>query len=144
MTASEPWGHTGSLIRRAQQAHAALWLRVVSADITSVQYGALAVIAQQSGISQKDLGNELGLDRSTIADLVQRLERNGLIAREPADDDRRRNVLALTRKGRATVTALRPSVEQVQQSLTATLDADEHAQLQRLLRRMLGVETDSG
>jgi DNA-binding MarR family transcriptional regulator len=70
----EPLRHTGHLIRRAQQRHAALWQEHVSAEVSSVQYAALAVLERMPGASQSELGAELDLDRSTIADIVSRLE----------------------------------------------------------------------
>src|SRR5690606_10053108 len=93
--------HTGSLIRRAQQRHAAQWARLVSSTITSVQFAALAVLADTPGASQRQLGDALEIDRSTVADLAARLERHGLVAREQDAADRRRYVLRLTPVGRA-------------------------------------------
>ena len=71
--------YTGYLIRRAQQLHAALWLREVG--ITSVQFGVLNVLALHPDIDQRTVGEHLGLDRSTIADLVARLETRGYLRR---------------------------------------------------------------
>ncbi|MGH2890522.1 MAG: MarR family transcriptional regulator, partial [Solirubrobacteraceae bacterium] len=75
----EPLRHTGHLLRRAQQLHVAVWLRDVCADTTSVQYAALTVLDQHPRSSQRELGRVLDLDRSTIADLVARMVRRGLI-----------------------------------------------------------------
>src|SRR5690606_7784902 len=54
--------HTGSLIRRAQQRHAAEWARLVSNTITSVQFAALAILADTPGASQRELGDALEVD----------------------------------------------------------------------------------
>ena len=51
MDAFEPFHFTGFLIRRAQQAHVAAWQREVSADISSVQFGVLSVLARTPGAS---------------------------------------------------------------------------------------------
>ena len=72
---------TGSLVRRAQQRHVAVWLSEVSAEVTSVQYAALEILHKTPGVNQRQLGDELDVDRSTIADLVARMVRNGLIER---------------------------------------------------------------
>ncbi|MGH9135025.1 MAG: MarR family winged helix-turn-helix transcriptional regulator [Ilumatobacteraceae bacterium] len=133
----EPQRYTGHLIRRAQQLHAAAWLALVSSEITSVQYGALAVIARQPGGSQRELGDDLGLDRSTIADLARRLEHHGLVERGQDGADRRRNTLQITAMGAAELDRLRPRVEEVQRALVGTLTDDEHAELRRLLQRVL-------
>lgn len=135
---SEILPHTGSLIRRAQQRHAAEWLRLVSSTITSVQYAALAILADTPGASQRELGDALEMDRSTIADLAARLERHGLVARQQDQADRRRNVLRLTPAGLQELTQLRPQVDAVEQAMTKALSKTEVAELRRLLHGLLG------
>jgi DNA-binding MarR family transcriptional regulator len=134
----EPLRHTGHLIRRAQQRHAALWQERVSAEVSSVQYAALAVLERMPGASQSELGAELDLDRSTIADLVSRLERRGVIERSPHESDRRRYSLRLTAAGLAEVERLRPLVSEANAKLTEGLSAGELATLRTLLKRILG------
>ena len=133
----EPLRYTGHLLRRAQQLHLAVWLRDVSAETTSVQFAALTVLEQQPRASQRDLGRVLDLDRSTIADLVARMLRRGLIARERDAGDRRRNALQLTRAGREELARLRPRVEAIEPILTGGLSDDERDQLRRLLAQVL-------
>jgi len=133
----EPQRHTGFLLRRAQQKHVATWLEVIDGDTTSVQYGVLSVISRRDGVAQKEICEELDLDRSTIADVCARMEKNGLVSRRPADDDRRRNVLNLTPKGEAELARLRPLVDQVQVNLTSRLSSAELAQLRTLLAKIV-------
>ncbi|MBL3961000.1 MarR family transcriptional regulator [Burkholderia sp. KCJ3K979] len=128
---------TGSLVRRAQQRHVALWLEEVSTEITSVQYAALEVLQQTSGVNQRQLGDELDVDRSTIADLVARMVRNGLIERSDDPADKRSYVLFLTAEGKKQLAALRPRVETVERILTARLSARERIELRRLLSALL-------
>jgi MarR family transcriptional regulator, temperature-dependent positive regulator of motility len=129
--------YTGSLVRRAQQRHVAIWLSEVSTEITSVQFAALAVLQQTPGINQRQLGDELDLDRSTIADLVARMVRNGLIERSDDPDDRRSNVLSLTAAGKKQFATLRPRVDDLERILSAALTLQESAELRRLLSVML-------
>ena len=132
-----PLPPTGHLLRRAQQLHVAVWLRDVCAETTSVQFAALSVLDQRPRASQRELGRVLDLDRSTIADLVARMVRRGLIGRERDEDDRRRNVLQLTTAGRQELARLRPRVEAIEPTLTAGLSSSERDELRRLLRRLL-------
>lgn len=134
---AEPLRHTGHLLRRAQQLHLAVWLRDVSSETTSVQFAALTALDQRPGASQRELGRVLDLDRSTIADLVTRMARRGLIERERDKDDRRRNILELTSAGRDELAQLRPRVEAIEPTLTAGLRPRERDELRRLLYRML-------
>lgn len=134
----EPQRHTGFMLRRAQQRHVAVWQQLIPGDATNVQYGVLAVLERQPGIAQKELCEELDLDRSTIADVCSRLERQALVSREPAPEDRRRNVLNLTAAGQAKLDELRPLVTAVQREMTSALSTSEHEQLRSLLAKLLG------
>jgi DNA-binding MarR family transcriptional regulator len=133
----EPLRYTGHLIRRAQQRHVALWQERVSAEVSSVQYAALSVLERMPGANQSELGEELDLDRSTIADIVSRLERRGVIERSAHVSDRRRNVLRLTDTGLAEVARLRPLVTEANSELTTGLSAEELTTLRALLTRIL-------
>ncbi|MGD8166386.1 MarR family winged helix-turn-helix transcriptional regulator [Herbiconiux sp. P16] len=129
--------YTGYLIRRAQQAHVAAWQREVSAEVTSVQFGVLNVLAGTPGASQQHLVERLDLDRSTIADIVARLERRGLIERIRDGADKRRNVVHLTPAGEGELAALLPRVARVDEVLTAGLSGTDATTLRRILRTLL-------
>ena len=131
---------TGSLVRRAQQRHVAVWLSEVSAEITSVQYAALEILQVRPGINQRQLGDQLDVDRSTIADLVARMVRNELIARTDDPVDKRSYVLSLTAAGKKQLATLRPRVEQVERILTAKLTTQERVELHRLLLTLLPLD----
>lgn len=133
----QPERFTGSLFRRAQQLHAAAWAREVSTAITSVQWATLDFLSRVPGASQRELCDELAVDRSTVADLVARLERNGLIERNSDAVDRRRNLLRLTTAGTAELEQLRPGVEHVEGILTSALTVEERRELRRLLHVVL-------
>lgn len=129
--------HTGSLIRRAQQRHVAIWMQEVSTDVSSVQYAALLVLEQSPGGSQRELGDQLDLDRSTIADLTTRMVRNGLVTRDSDPQDKRRKALYLTEHGRAQLDELKPRVETAEHVLTQHLSSAERDALRSLIGRLL-------
>jgi len=133
----EPQRHVGNLIRRAQQLHLATWARVASSEITSAQYSVLVVLDRRGEASQRELCDEVDLDRSTIADLARRMEKAGLIERRRAAGDARRNVVTLTAHGAAERARLAPRVSEVQHELTAHLDPAVVDALYDGLRRML-------
>jgi DNA-binding MarR family transcriptional regulator len=136
--------YTGYLIRRAQQAHVATWQREVSTEVTSVQFGVLNVLAGAPGASQQHLVERLDLDRSTIADIVARLERRGLIERIRDGSDKRRNVLYMTPQGETELATLLPRVARVDDVLTRGLTDPEKAELRRLLTEVLQAQPPVG
>lgn len=137
--AHEPQMHVGYLIRRAQQIHVAVWARVVSAEVSSVQYSILVTLARLGEASQRELCDAAGLDRSTIAELLRRMERTGLIERHRSAADGRRNIVRLSELGRAERARLKPLVMQVQHELTAGMSGEERSALARGLRRLIAL-----
>ncbi len=61
---------------------------------------ALAVLAEQGPLPQRDLGEQLGLRKSTISRLVDQLERRGWAGRRSGGDDARERLVGLTTEGR--------------------------------------------
>ena len=134
----DPQRHLGFLLRRAQQRHLALWTQEVSNQVTGIQYSVLAVLDRLPEISQRELGDELDLERSTINDLVIRLEKAGLIARTGDARDARRKVLTITPAGHDVLTELQPRVTALQGVLSGSLSTAEVTALKQLVAQLLG------
>jgi MarR family transcriptional regulator, temperature-dependent positive regulator of motility len=111
------------LLHRAQQAATDLHLRKVGPDgLTQRQLAVLsALAAQETSCSQTDLVQRTGVDRSTMADLVTRLARRGLVAREKSAADSRANAVTLTEAGQATLEAASGVLSDVDTELLARL-----------------------
>jgi DNA-binding MarR family transcriptional regulator len=129
--------HIGLLARLTHQAHIAVWERMVSSTTSTVQFGALSFLADNEGASQQELSQAMDLDRSTVAAIVQRLEREGLIQRDRDAADRRRNRVVLTGLGRKTREQLTPLVIAEEQALAGALSDEEKDQLRALLQKVL-------
>jgi DNA-binding MarR family transcriptional regulator len=67
--------------------------------LTVTQAHALAHIADHPGITQRDLGDTLGLARATTSELVAQLADRGWITQHPSETDRRQRSLHLTPGG---------------------------------------------
>jgi DNA-binding MarR family transcriptional regulator len=63
--------------------------RARSHDMTRAQWGILIWLERQPGISQKELAELLEVEPITVARLVDRLERRGMVERRPDPRDRR-------------------------------------------------------
>src|SRR5690606_29841789 len=73
------WSRPGFLVRRLNQIHYALFFEECkSHNITPVQYGILTALSLSPWLDQTQIGLELGLDRTTTADVVKRLQERGL------------------------------------------------------------------
>jgi DNA-binding MarR family transcriptional regulator len=105
-------------------------------DVTPGRFGVLEVIAANSGLSQSELGGLLGIDRSTIVAVIDRLERDGLVRRMPAPHDRRSHALKLSEKGAVTLALLERRVAAHEREIASGLSAEERKILQTLLARV--------
>src|SRR3972149_3585870 len=68
--------------------------------LTPRQYAVLVSVAEHEGLSQTGLVDRTGIDRSTLADIVRRMQRKGLLRRRRTKEDARAYVLKLTAEGR--------------------------------------------
>src|SRR5271169_6701958 len=83
-------GRPGFLIRRLHQLHYALFLEETRGyDITPVQYSLMTALAARGELEQNSLALEIGLERTSVAEVVPRLQRRGLLARRRSADDGR-------------------------------------------------------
>lgn len=82
----------------------------------------------------RELARSIGLDASNLTGLVDRLERRGLLRRQPDPDDRRVRQLVLTEEGSALRQTLNTRLF-ADPPLLAGLDAEQREHLERLLGR---------
>ena len=133
----------GHLIRRLQQIAFALFLDQAKAfDFTPVQYAALYAVNADPGIDQTALCNAVALDRSTIGDVVGRLEKKGLITRRSGAADRRTKSLDITPAGRRLLADIEPAVEATQRLILAPLKASERSAFMRMLKHLVHLNNE--
>jgi DNA-binding MarR family transcriptional regulator len=72
-----------------------------------------------------------------MGEIVDELESLGYVVRRPDPSDRRAKLIVLTRKGEACVEAGRVTIEGLEEEITQRLGTRGHAQLRRLLARLL-------
>ncbi|MET9800558.1 MarR family transcriptional regulator [Streptomyces sp. NPDC006368] len=128
--------HPGHLARRLQQAHTLLWTTMVSEEVTSPQFAVLNTLVGEDALDQRTVGERVGLDRSTIAEVVRRLADRGLIDKVRDPSDGRRSVLHLNDEGVRVHKRLAVRTARMNQIFLAPLDAAEQTVFLELLRRV--------
>jgi MarR family transcriptional regulator, lower aerobic nicotinate degradation pathway regulator len=127
----------GHLIRRLQQISIALFMEQARAfGITPVQYAAIFAVNDHPGMDQTALCNAIALDRSTIGDVVGRLEMKKLITRRNGAD-RRTKSLYVRAAGRKLIRDIEPAVAATQRLILAPLASAERALFTRMLKRVV-------
>ena len=69
--------------------------------ITYPQYLVLMVLWEKDGQPVNDIAHRLFLETNTVTPLLQRMEKQGIIVRQRGQEDKRRQMITLTQKGRA-------------------------------------------
>jgi DNA-binding MarR family transcriptional regulator len=129
----------GFLIRRLHQIHVALFIEECSAEnVTPVQYSVLSELQQHDGSDQTALGHAVALDRANVADVLDRLEKRGLLCRRVSPLDKRMRLVTLTPAGRALLTRLEAKAIRAHER---TVEALPPAERQRFIRNMLRLVT---
>ena len=100
---------------------------------TQRQFAVLSAVAQNEGLTQTDLVNATGIDRSTLADLVARMMGKDLLARERSATDGRANTVSLSAKGREALDAARPRVEAADKRILSLLSGGKRSTLMKVL-----------
>ena len=95
-------------------------------------------LLQHEGCTAKELAELLKMPKATISGLLDGLERDGVIERKPCPEDGRAARLRLTRFGRSLEKGFRERHQRAISILEAGLTAAESADLNRMLRRVLG------
>jgi DNA-binding MarR family transcriptional regulator len=129
-------GYLGYALRRAQMtAHADFLSTMAHLHLSPAQFGVLTVISQNPGSRQCDLGLSLGIQKTNLVPLLNKLGRRGLAKRKPGAD-RRTHALYLTAKGRALLRRAHEPLAQHEARLVERIGERSRGQLLRLLGRL--------
>src|SRR3954466_881657 len=102
----------GYLFRRMQQIAVAIFVEECRAfDLTPVQYAALVAIHTHPGIDATRLSAVIAFDRSTLGNVIERLEAKAFVERKPAREDKRVKLVYLTGSGAALLGDIMPAVD---------------------------------
>lgn len=101
------------------------------------EWAALNCLDEQRGLSQREVAELLGVDRTTMVALVDELQSKGLVAREPQAEDRRKNTVSLTREGHAVTQRGAQLADHCELEFLAGLDKSEAAQLKQALQTVI-------
>ena len=107
------------------------------------EFGVLAVVERDPGITQQAIGEAAGVDPSTMVATLDSLERRGLAERRPHASDRRKRAVFLTEEGEKAARRAQRIGKQVGKETLGALSKDERRQLNALLRKLAGLDPAS-
>ncbi len=111
--------------------------------ITPPQWGLLALLVRQDGLTVGAISHKRGIDAPTVTGIVRRLEQHGLVERRNAQEDRRMVLVYLTDEGHDIMQHLPEIVEHTYQRIMRGFSEEEQleliAQFQRIIANISGM-----
>lgn len=143
-TRSPLFSRPGFLIRRMHQIHGFLFAEeTADFNITPVQYSLLTTLDALGEIDQNTLAIEVGLERSSVAEVMPRLQARGLIDRQQAEYDRRVKLVKLTRQGKRLVVKMASAVQRAHDRTIEHLPPAERDLFMLQLIRLVEANNDT-
>ncbi len=101
------------------------------------QLPVLGALLRHGPLSQKALAEGAMIEQPSMAQLLARMERDGLVSRRADPDDGRSSLITLTEKARDTLPALSEALTDGGRQALAGFSAEEEDVLRELLKRMI-------
>jgi MarR family transcriptional regulator, lower aerobic nicotinate degradation pathway regulator len=122
-------------------AHRLLTDRLATAGARGYHFRLLAALEEFGPASQASLGRRTEMDRSDVVAAINELAAQKLAERATDQNDRRRNIITITAKGRAHLRRLDALLADAQDELLAPLSPGERQALVGMLTRLLDYHT---
>lgn len=133
------------LFHRAVQVVTEIYqVEMANYDLTARQYAVLFALAQSDGLSQSKLVDATGIDRSTMADIVRRMLKKGIIQRRRDKDDARAYEVKITDEGTRLFKTVTPIVHRIEDKLLASLNGKRVDDFLSSLAMVVGAASPAG
>jgi DNA-binding MarR family transcriptional regulator len=134
----------GYLFRRMQQIAVAIFVEECRAyDLTPVQFAALVAIHTHPGIDATRLSAVIAFDRSTLGNVIERLEAKAYIERKPSREDKRVKLVYPTESGAALLGDIMPAVDRAQARILEPLKPADRQTLMALLTQLVDLNNEA-
>lgn len=134
----EPLRHPGHYFSRIARGLSRIGdARLRDLGFATAQLPVLAALKDGERLSQTQLAHWAKVEQPTMAQMLARMERDGLVKREPDPRDRRSSLISLTNKALARLPAGREVLRQGNADITKGFSSEEIDTLVSLLRRVL-------
>ena len=126
------------LLHRAGQCAGDIFLsEMIDSGLTPRQYAVLLTVSENEGLSQTQLVEKTGIDRSTLADVVRRMLKKGLLQRRRTREDARAYAVKVTDEGRQVLKAADPIAKRVDERLLCALPVQQRERFLHDLRAIV-------
>ena len=132
MTAQES-EFANELARVARQWRTRLDAQFRGLGLTQARWRTLIELSANGPMTQRDLAGYLGVEGPTLVRLLDGLETQGLIERRPCPDDRRANLVHLTKAAGPVLDEIRGIADETRQEILAGIPTKDLSVARRVL-----------
>ncbi len=131
------------LLHRANQSVSDIFSEQMRGEtLTPRQFAVLSAISENEGLNQTHLVKETGIDRSTLADIIQRMLKKGLITRKRTERDGRAYSVFLTEMGQQILDESIPNVKNADQRILNAVPEHNREQFLNSLQSIIETVQD--
>ncbi|MCM3216654.1 MarR family transcriptional regulator (plasmid) [Niallia circulans] len=105
-------------------------------EVTPEQWGIISVLSKHEGTTQKELAAAIDKDQTTVARMIQSMEKKEIVQKKHNTQDKRSQNLFLTEKGHEIKNKILPVVIDAHKSVTNNLSDKEIQNLKELLNKL--------
>jgi len=138
-TGGGPGGKRGISLKltvTARQMHKRFDQSVAAIGITRSQWTLIAVISRRPGATQREVAEILEMSEASVGRLIDRLCGDGMLVRQPKEDDRRAYCVHLTDAAGVLLGKISAVATVHEEALFAGFDADDLVRLEAYLDRI--------
>ena len=138
ITSEKILGRVGFLLNKGAQRVREVYEEVLKPmSLTGRHVGVLLIVQEKGSITQQEIGKCAHIDRTTMVDLVDDLEKAGLVERKENPTDRRSHSIFLTRKCRESLPSIEKLCQKAEDQFLDCLTDKERKELIQILRKLV-------
>jgi DNA-binding MarR family transcriptional regulator len=124
------------LVRAFTKIERRLAVQLERYDLTPAQFDVLVQLQRTPHILQQQLADHMLVSKGNVVGLLNRLERAGLVKRQPHPEDGRAYLLCLTERGATLAAQVIPEHETLVAECLSVLPSEDRGSLHDVLRRL--------
>ena len=109
--------------------------------LTSGQFAVLEALYHKGDLSVGEVQEKILTTSGTIPVIIRNLEKEGLVEKTKDDEDKRRFILHITKKGRDLMDLVYPENEAIIVSMINTWNKEEQEQILKYMKKFAGIES---
>ena len=107
-------------------------------EVTNTHGYVLKYLAQRENeeVFQRDIEKEFAISRPTVSEIINAMEKNGMVERKAVERDARLKQIIITEKGKALNALVRQEFDAFEERLSGLITPEEKQALEEIIRKL--------